>query len=72
VAESFDMASQNINSSDFIFHCGFHIFVTTENNFLYIPNSNRAKESAGILRIGQTTLNHNGEQKFLTVLNCQH
>lgn len=61
-----------MNHSDFIiFHYCFHTFITTENNFLSIPKSNREKESAGILSVGQTTLNHSGEQKFITVLSHQ-
>lgn len=69
---SFRMGGQNMNSSDFvIFHCCFHTFITAENHFLSIPNSNRAKESAGTLSVGQTTLNHSGEQKFVTVLSHQ-
>lgn len=69
---SFRMGGQNMNSSDFvIFHCCFHTFITAENHFLSIPNSNRAKESAGTLGVGQTTLNHSGEQKFRTVLSHQ-
>lgn len=58
-----------MNSSGFItFHCCFHTFITAENHFLSIPNSNRVMESAGIFSVGQTTLNHSGEQKFITVL----
>lgn len=55
---SFDTAGQNTNSSDFAFHCCFHAFTAIENHFLSIPNCTRAKESAGILTLGQTTLYH--------------
>lgn len=61
-----------MNGSDFIiFHCCFHTVINAENLLLSIPNSSRAKESAGILSVGQTTLNHCGEQKFITVLRHQ-
>lgn len=72
-AKSLEIAGQNMNSCDFIIFLGrFHTFITTENHFLSIPNSNRAKESAGILSVGQTTLNHSGEQKFITALSHQY
>lgn len=64
--------AKNMNSSDFIiFHCCFHTFITAENPFLSIPSSERVKESAGILSVGQNTLNQNGEQKFITILSHQ-
>lgn len=45
-----------MNGSDFIiFHCCFHTVINAENLLLSIPNSSRAKESAGILSVGQTT-----------------
>lgn len=72
-AETLDIAGQITNNSDFIFfHCCFHTFATTENYFLSILNSNKAKESAGLLSVGRNTLNHSGEQKFITILTHQY